>query len=80
MQGESQREMEKEEELVVAAQISIARQISVSQRQMLLPVVPEGCRMVGREGVPEEEAVVVAPRALRPRLVNHRASREAIAA
>ncbi|KAL7275808.1 hypothetical protein RUND412_001240 [Rhizina undulata] len=36
------------DDLVQAAQISIARQISVSQRQLLLPVVPKSQRLVSR--------------------------------
>jgi len=37
-----------EEDIEYAAQISIARQISVSQRQLLLPIVPRSQRLVSR--------------------------------
>ncbi|RPA96418.1 hypothetical protein L873DRAFT_1223478 [Choiromyces venosus 120613-1] len=37
-----------EEDIEYAAQISIARQISISQRQLLLPIVPRSQRLVSR--------------------------------
>ncbi|PWW75444.1 hypothetical protein C7212DRAFT_296185 [Tuber magnatum] len=37
-----------EEDIEYAAQVSIARQISISQRQLLLPIVPRSQRLVSR--------------------------------
>ncbi|KAF8250879.1 hypothetical protein K440DRAFT_638722 [Wilcoxina mikolae CBS 423.85] len=53
------------EELATAAQISIARQISLSQRQLLIPIVPKSQRLISRKSIKDP---------MKPRLVEHRLS------
>ena len=53
------------DELATAAQISIARQISLSQRQLLIPIVPKNQRLVSRKSIKDP---------MKPRLVEHRLS------
>jgi hypothetical protein len=67
-QNQDQDEDEEEvDDIEVAAQISIARQISLSRRQLLVPVVPKNQMLVSRKSIKDEES---AP--LKPRLVEHR--------
>lgn len=64
-----EEEEEETDEIAVAAQISIARQISLSQRQLLIPIVPKNQMLVNRESI-KESAAAAAP--MKPRLVEHK--------
>ncbi|KAI5782701.1 hypothetical protein EDC01DRAFT_780432 [Geopyxis carbonaria] len=84
------RDVGKEVEIAVAAQISIARQISVSQRQVLVPLGLDegkanrmgamggkgmgGMGAMGGMGGVEGMGVGMRPMGMRPRLVQHRGS------
>ena len=63
-----------EEEVVMAAELSIQRQISISQRQLLLPIMRERGRRAGArrgEAIPFVRGVEAAAEAIAGVVVDH---------